>query len=131
MVREPQTGLPTLPAGWTEPSAQAAQAQRQCCQPRAATRGTGRGLDHDYTLFGRVLTGQAVVDGLALGEPTLKADRMIRVRSAVDLASADRPRLEVMDARSREYARWAAGKRRSRGSQLSICDMLPRARSST
>lgn len=92
------------------------------------TRGSTRALDHDYTLFGRVLVGQAVVDGLAVGEPPSKPDRMIRVRSAVDLASADRPRIEVMDARSQEYGRFAAGKRRSRGSQLSICDILPPAR---
>ena len=95
------------------------------------TRGSTRGLDHDYTLFGRVLAGQAVVDGLAVGEPPLKPDRMIRVRSAVDLPSADRPRLEVMDVRSREYTQFAAAKRRSHGPQLSICDMLPPSRSST
>jgi len=95
------------------------------------TRGSTRGLDHDYTLFGRVLAGQAVVDALAVGEPPSTPDHMIRVRSAIDLASADRPRLEVMDVRSREYTRLAAAKRRSRGSQLSICDMMPPARSST
>ncbi len=93
------------------------------------TRRSARGLDHDYTVFGRVLAGQTVVDALTVGEPPAKPDRMIRVRSAVDLPAADRPRLEVMDVRSREYARWAGAKRRSHGAQLSICDMLPPARS--
>lgn len=92
--------------------------------------GSSRGLDHDYTLFGRVLAGQSVVDALAVGEPPASPDRMIRVRNAVDLPAADRPRLEVMDVRSREYARFAAAKRRSHGSQLSVCDMLPPVRSS-
>jgi peptidylprolyl isomerase len=94
-------------------------------------RGSARALDHDYTVFGRVLAGQAVVDALAVGEPPANPDRMIRVRSAVDLPAADRPRLEVMDVTSREYARFAAAKRRALGTQLSICDMLPPVRPST
>ncbi len=94
-------------------------------------RGSARGLDHDYTVFGRVLAGQSVVDALAVGEPPANPDRMIRVRSAADLPPADRPRLEVMDVRSREYARFAAAKRRAHGSQLSVCDMLPPVRAST
>ncbi len=92
--------------------------------------GSARGLDHDYTLFGRVLAGQNVVDALAVGEPPANPDRMIRVRNAVDLPVADRPRLQVMDVRSREYARFAAAKRRSHGSRLSICDILPPVRPS-
>jgi peptidylprolyl isomerase len=93
--------------------------------------GSARGLDHDYTVFGRVLAGQSVVDALAVGEPPANPDRMIRVRSAVDLPAADRPRLEVMDVTSREYARFAAAKRHALGTQLSICDMLPPVRSLT
>lgn len=93
------------------------------------TRSSARALDHDYTVFGRVLAGQAVVDALVVGEPPASPDRMIRVRSAVDLAPADRPRIEVMDVTSREYTRLAAAKRRSHGPKLSICDLLPPARS--
>lgn len=95
------------------------------------TRGSTMALNHDYTLFGRVLAGQDVVDRLAVGVPPAKPDRMARVRSAADLSSADRPRLAVMDVRSREYFRWAAAKRHSRAAQLSICDMLPPAKSLT
>lgn len=91
-------------------------------------RGSARGLDHDYTAFGRVLAGQAVVDALVVGEPPAKPDRMIRVRSVVDLPKADRPRIEVMDVRGRAYASYAAAKRRFHGPQLSICDILPPVR---
>jgi peptidylprolyl isomerase len=94
-------------------------------------RGSARALDHDYTVFGRVLAGQTAVDSLAVGEPPANPDRMIRVRSAVDLPAADRPRLQVMDVKSQEYARFAAAKRRSHGSEVSVCDMLPPVRSST
>lgn len=94
-------------------------------------RGSARALDHDYTVFGRVLAGQSVVDALAVGEPPANPDRMIRVRRAIDLPAADRPRLEVMDVRSRGYTRFAAAKRRSHETRLSVCDMLPPARSAT
>ncbi len=93
-------------------------------------RGSARGLDHDYTVFGRVLAGQAIVDALAAGEPPAKPDRMIRVRTAADLLVADRPRLEVMDVKSQDFATFASTKRRSYGPRLSICDMLPPARAS-
>jgi peptidylprolyl isomerase len=88
-----------------------------------------RGLDHDYTVFGRVLAGQPVVDALAVGEPPANPDKMIRVRSAADLPVADRPRLEVMDVGSPEYSRWAQVQRRHHGARLSICDLIPRVRS--
>jgi len=91
-------------------------------------RGSSRALDHDYTAFGRVLLGQAVVTSLAVGEPPAQPDRMIVVRSASDLPIQNRPRLEIMDVRSPEYRRWAAAKRRSRGAKLSVCDLMPPAR---
>ena len=92
-------------------------------------RGSARGLDHDYTVFGRVLAGQAAVDALAVGEPPVKPDRMIRVRIAADLLAADRPRLEIMDVKSREYSTFALARGRTFRPRLSICDMLPPARS--
>lgn len=95
------------------------------------TRTSVRGLDHDYTVFGRVLAGQNVVDALAIGEPPARPDRMIRVRIAADLPAADRPRLEVMDVTSPQYRQWAKARRRFYGPQLSICDLLPPVRSSS
>lgn len=92
------------------------------------TRMSARGLDHDYTVFGRVLAGQGIVETLAVGEPPAKPDKMIRVRTAADLPVAGRPRIAVMDVRTRQYAAWAAGKRRSLGPQLSICDLMPPVR---
>ena len=40
------------------------------------TRNSVRALDHDYTVLGRVLAGQAVVDALAVGEPPANPDRI-------------------------------------------------------
>lgn len=94
------------------------------------TRTSVRGLDHDYTVFGRVLTGQDVVEALNIGEPPAKPDRMVRVRIAADMPVADRPRVEVMDLRSPQYRQWAAAKRRSIGPTLSICDLMPPVRPS-
>ena len=92
------------------------------------TRMSVRGLDHDYTVFGRVLIGQNIVETLAVGEPPAKPDKMLRVRAAADLPVADRPRIEVMDVGAPQYARWAAARRRTLGSQLSICDLMPPVR---
>jgi peptidylprolyl isomerase len=87
-----------------------------------------RGLDHDYTAFGRVLAGQDVVNSLAIGEPPAKPDRMIRVRIAADLPAEKRPQVEVMDIESPVYRRWAESRRREEGAQLSVCDLMPPAR---
>lgn len=93
------------------------------------TRASVRGLDHDYTVFGRVLAGQDIVEALNVGEPPAHPDRMVRARTAADLPAADRPRLEVMDVASPAYARWVKAKRRAVGPKLSICDLMPPVRS--
>lgn len=92
-------------------------------------RGSVRGLDHDYTVFGRVLAGQDIINALAVGEPPAKPDRMIRVRTAADLAPAERPRITVMDVATPAYARWVRAQRSSWGTQLSVCNLMPPARS--
>jgi peptidylprolyl isomerase len=76
--------------------------------------GSARALDHGYTLFGRVLAAEMSSMRWLSGSHR-QPDRMIRVRNAFDLSAADRPRLEVMDVESREYARFAAARRRSHG----------------
>lgn len=91
---------------------------------RAATRE----LDHDYTLFGRVLSGQAAVDALAVGHPPPRPDRMVRVRLASDMPPGERPRVAVMDARAPAFAAIVAARKRHKGAALSICDLLPPVR---
>jgi peptidylprolyl isomerase len=43
-------------------------------------------LDHQYTVWGRVIDGMDNVDKLARGEPPPRPDRMLSVRVAADAA---------------------------------------------
>lgn len=86
-------------------------------------REPARRLDHEYTVWGRVLQGLDVVRALEVGEPPANPDRMIRVRLASDLPPAERPRLEVEDARGAAFAARLAAEKRRRGAAFTICDV--------
>jgi peptidylprolyl isomerase len=86
-------------------------------------RDAGRRLDHDYAVWGRVVEGLDVVRAINVGEPPAAPDKMIRVRVMVDLAPADRPRLEAMDVRSPDFARLIARARRDKGADFTPCDI--------
>lgn len=55
-------------------------------------------LDKRYTAFGRVLSGQEVVNAIKVGEPVPEPqDRMERVRVLSDIPPAERPQIRVID----------------------------------
>ena len=86
-------------------------------------RAPARRLDHDYAVWGRVVQGLDVVRAIQVGEPPPDPDRMLKVRLAAELPSAERPRLEVADPRGPAFqARVAAAKARL-GARFSICDL--------
>ncbi|MFM8375592.1 MAG: peptidylprolyl isomerase [Phenylobacterium sp.] len=82
-----------------------------------------RRLDHDYTVWGRVVEGLDVLAAIAPGEPPAAPDRMVRVRPAGDLPEADRPRLEMMEPTGPVFMRRLADARRARGADLGLCDL--------
>lgn len=82
-----------------------------------------RRLDHDYTVWGRVVEGLDVLAAIAPGEPPAAPDRMVRVRPASDLPAAERPRLEMLDPAGPAFARRLAEARRARGADLGLCDL--------
>jgi peptidylprolyl isomerase len=86
-------------------------------------RDASRSLDHDYTVWGRVVEGLDVVRAVAVGEPPAHPDRMIRVRVMGDMPAGDRPRLEVVDTRSAAFAATVQAARRARGADFSVCDV--------
>ena len=49
------------------------------------TQTANRYLDHDYSVVGRILVGQAAIDSLAVGFPPAHPDRMVKVRVLADL----------------------------------------------
>lgn len=82
-----------------------------------------RRLDHDYTVWGQVVEGMDVLAAIAPGEPPAAPDRMIRVRPAIDLPAAERPKLEVMEPAGPAFSRRIAEARRTRGADLGLCDL--------
>lgn len=86
-------------------------------------RAPSRRLDHEYTVWGRVVVGLEVVRAIAVGEPPAAPDRMLKVRVASDLPAGERPRLEILDGRSPAYAAWIAAARRKVGPAFTVCDL--------
>jgi peptidylprolyl isomerase len=86
-------------------------------------RGVHPRLEKRYTVWGRVLVGQDVVDRLKVGEPVPAADRMLRVRVLADVPAAERPSVKVMDVRGPAFARRLAQTRARRGADFSACDL--------
>ncbi len=86
-------------------------------------RAPSRSLDHDYTVWGRVLVGLDALHAMAVGEPPAHPDRMIRVQVMQDMKPADRPRLDVIDTRSTTFAATIAALRHKLGADFSVCDV--------
>lgn len=82
-----------------------------------------RYLDHDYSVWGRVVSGLDVVRSLEQGEPPAHPDRMVRVRVAADLRAADRPQLEVADEHGPAFRREVEALKRAKGAAFSVCDV--------
>jgi peptidylprolyl isomerase len=86
-------------------------------------RAPARRLDHDYTVWGRVVQGLSVVRAMHVGEPPAQPDRMLRVRVMADMPQADRPKLEVIDTRSATFKAAIDAERHKRGADFSVCDV--------
>ncbi len=86
-------------------------------------RNTSRSLDHDYTVWGRVVLGLNVVRAVAVGEPPAHPDRMVRVRVMADLPKAEQPQIEVMDTTSAVFKANIQGQRQREGADFSVCDV--------
>jgi peptidylprolyl isomerase len=86
-------------------------------------RAPARRLDHDYTVWGRVVQGLEVVRGVAVGEPPPHPDRMVRVQVAADMPPAERPRLEVQDTRGAAFQMQIARLVAQKGAAFSVCDL--------
>jgi peptidylprolyl isomerase len=86
-------------------------------------RDASRSLDHDYTVWGRVVQGLDVVRAMAVGEPPAHPDRMVRVRVMADLPENEQPRIEVIDTHSATFAATMAALRRNEGADFTLCDV--------
>jgi peptidylprolyl isomerase len=86
-------------------------------------RAPARRLDHEYTVWGRVVQGLDVVRAIKPGEPPADPDRMLTVRVAADMPARARPRLEVQDSRGPAFGARAAALKARKGAAFSICDV--------
>jgi peptidylprolyl isomerase len=86
-------------------------------------RAPSRLLDHDFTPWGRVVSGLNVVRQIAVGEPPAHPDRMIRVQVMADMKAAEQPKLQVIDTRSALFKQRIAAARRRFGADFSVCDV--------
>jgi peptidylprolyl isomerase len=86
-------------------------------------RAPARRLDHDYTVWGRVVQGLGVVRAVKVGEPPKDPDRMVRVRVAADLPAAERPKLQMLDPASAAFRTKATSMRMAHGADFSVCDL--------
>jgi len=80
-----------------------------------------RRLDHEYTVWGRVVVGREVLAALTIGEPPDNPDRMTRVRVAAELPERERPTVQLEDGPALQRRIDAA--RRLKGADFSICDV--------
>ena len=86
-------------------------------------RDPARRLDHEYTVWGRVVQGLDVVRAIKPGEPPADPDLMLKVRVAADLPAAERPRLEVQDERGPAFKARVAALRQAKGADFTVCDL--------
>jgi peptidylprolyl isomerase len=86
-------------------------------------RAENRSLDHDYTVWGRVVAGLQAVQSIAVGFPPPHPDRILRARLAADLPPADQPHLQVMDTSSPAFHALVAKTRHEKGADFNVCDV--------
>jgi peptidylprolyl isomerase len=87
-------------------------------------RSTYPSLDKRYTIWGRVIWGQDVVNTLNVGEPPLNPDKMTQVRVAADLPVAERAPLFVMRTDTKQFADVIDDARDKQKADFSVCNVV-------
>jgi peptidylprolyl isomerase len=80
-------------------------------------------LDKRYTIWGRVVWGQDVVNALAVGEPPPIPDKMIHVSVASDVAEADRAPIYVERTDSKAFREAIKKAREKQKADFSVCNV--------
>ena len=87
-------------------------------------RATYPALEKRYTGFGRVVSGQDVVNAIKVGEPVAAPqDRMTRVRLADDLPPGEAVHVRVLDPTKAAFKVLVARQRDEKGADFSVCDL--------
>jgi peptidylprolyl isomerase len=86
-------------------------------------RNTYPSLDKRYTVWGRVIWGQEVVNALNVGEPPANPDKLLTVRVAADLPENARAPLYVLRSDSKDFQEIIEKSRKKAGADFSVCDI--------
>jgi peptidylprolyl isomerase len=87
-------------------------------------RGAVNSLDQKYTTWGRVISGQDVVNAIKTGEPVPDPqDKMLKVRLLSDIAPAERPTVRVIDPAGPWFTAMVASVKVKKAIDFSICDL--------
>ena len=81
-------------------------------------------LERRYTAWGRVISGQSVVNSIKTGEPVADPqDRMTSVRMLTDIPEKDRPKIRVIDPAGPWFKAEIARAKAAGGANFSVCDI--------
>lgn len=81
-------------------------------------------LERRYTAWGRVISGQEVVNAIKTGEPVPEPqDRMERVRLLSDIPEAERPKIRVIDPAGPWFKAEVARAQAAAGANFTACDV--------
>jgi peptidylprolyl isomerase len=86
-------------------------------------RDSARRLDHEYSVWGRVVQGLDVVRAIAVGEPPAHPDKMLHVRVMADMKPAEQPDFDVIDTQSVQFKAAIDAARARLGADFSVCDV--------
>lgn len=81
-------------------------------------------LERRYTAWGRVISGQQVVNAIKVGEPVADPqDKMERVRLLSDIPEKDRPTIRVIDPAGKWFKAEIARAQAAGGANFTACDV--------
>ena len=81
-------------------------------------------LERRYTAWGRVISGQEVVNAIKVGEPMPDPqDKMERVRLLSDIPEKDRPKIRVIDPAGKWFKAEIARAQAAGGASFTACDV--------
>ena len=81
-------------------------------------------LDQKYTPWGRVISGQDVVNSIKTGEPVADPqDRMLKVRLLADVPAAERPSVRVIDPAGPWFTAMVQRVKTEKVVDFSVCDL--------
>ena len=87
-------------------------------------RGAQTNLDHNYTAWGRAISGLDVIVAIKTGEPVAPPqDRMTRVRVLADIPAAEQPHVRVIDPAGPWFRDEVGRVRAEKAIGFSLCDL--------